>query len=52
MVDNINRLCYTKIEKVKELLEGLVQKGFYGEVYVKFEAGHVVICKKTESIKM
>jgi len=51
-MDNNTKLCYTRIEKVKVLLEELVQRSFYGEVLIKFEAGQITVCRKTESIKM
>lgn len=40
------------IEKLKELLDELSEEGFYGEVSVKFEAGRVVIARKTETMKV
>lgn len=38
-------------QRLIELLKLLIEAGFYGELLIKFESGHIVICKKTESIK-
>lgn len=40
------------IEDLLKLIKDLVKAGFYGELLIKFENGHIVICKKTESIKL
>ena len=42
------------MKELFELIEKLISKGLlpqYGEIVVKFEAGKVVICKETKSIK-
>lgn len=40
-----------QLAKLFELYKRLIDAKFYGEVYVKMEAGKIVIAKKTESIK-
>lgn len=40
------------IDKLIALLKVLVEGRFYGSVEIKFEAGKIVIIKKTESIKL
>lgn len=40
------------LEKLVKLLKDLMDKKFYGSVEIKFEAGNVVIIRKTESIKL
>lgn len=39
------------LESVRRILGGLSEQGFYGSVELRFEAGHVVLLRKTESIK-
>jgi hypothetical protein len=34
-----------------ELIRQLARDGFYGALTVKFEAGHVVVLKKEETLK-
>jgi len=36
---------------VAEILTELERKRFYGTVEIKFEAGHAVLLRKTETIK-
>lgn len=38
--------------KIIELIKDLITRKFYGELVLKFEAGVIVQCKKTESIKL
>ncbi len=38
--------------KIVELIKDLIARKFYGELVLKFEAGAIVQCKKTESIKL
>jgi hypothetical protein len=40
------------MEKLIALIKDLVAHKFYGELVIKFEAGIIVQCKKTESIKI
>jgi hypothetical protein len=40
------------MRKLIELIQRLIDSRFYGELLLKFEAGKVVFCKKTESIKL
>jgi hypothetical protein len=40
------------MEKIIALIKELIVRKFYGELIMKFEAGVIVQCKKTESIKM
>ena len=39
------------MDKVIELLKELEHTKFYGGLEIKFEAGHVVLVRKTETIK-
>ena len=39
------------MNELTELLRQLEAARFYGSVEVKFEAGHITVIKKTESIK-
>lgn len=39
------------MSELTELLRQLEQSRFYGSLEVRFEAGHVTVIKKTESIK-
>ena len=41
-----------KLDEYFKLVSGLVKSGFYGELVTKFEAGNIVIIKRTESIKL
>ncbi len=34
------------------ILQGLIKGKFYGTVEIKFEAGHIVLVRKSESIKL
>ena len=40
------------MERLVELIKDLIARKFYGELVLKFEAGVIVQCKKTESIKL
>ena len=40
------------MERLIELIKDLIARKFYGELVLKFEAGVIVQCKKTESIKL
>ena len=40
------------MNKILELLEEVVKDRAYGELVIKYEAGKIVIIKKTESIKI
>jgi hypothetical protein len=40
------------LEKLFRLIRELIENKFYGELVIKFEAGKITICKKTESIKI
>jgi len=40
------------MKKFFDLIRELTDNKFYGELTVKFEAGKIVVCKKTESIKV
>jgi hypothetical protein len=42
----------TTMGKIVELIKDLIARKFYGELVLKFEAGVIVQCKKTESIKL
>jgi len=39
------------MEKLIAIIKDLINKAFYGELVVKFEAGKVVLVRKTENIK-
>ena len=41
-----------QVEKLVNLLHELTASKFYGELVIKFEAGKITVCKKTESIKI
>lgn len=41
-----------KIEALKKMIDDLAFDCFYGEILIKFEAGNIVIVKRTESIKL
>lgn len=38
--------------KLAHLIAELMQKNYYGSLDVKFEAGKITVCKKTESIRI
>jgi hypothetical protein len=40
------------MEELIALISNLKTSKFYGELLIKFEAGNIVMCKKTESIKL
>ena len=40
------------MEELITLIKDLITRKFYGELVLKFEAGVIVQCKKTESIKL
>ena len=40
------------LEKLFSLIRELINNKFYGELVIKFEAGKITVCKKTESIKI
>jgi hypothetical protein len=42
----------TQLAKLYEMIREILDKGFYGSLEVKFEAGKVTIIRKTESIKL
>jgi hypothetical protein len=42
----------TTIEALLKILRDLTNKKFYGDLQIKFESGHIVYLKKTESIKL
>ena len=41
-----------QIDKLTLLLNEIIKLQFYGELVIKFEAGKITVCKKTESIKL
>lgn len=41
----------TGVEKVIEQLRSLADSGFYGRVEIVYEAGNVVVVRKTETMK-
>lgn len=40
------------MKKLFDLIRELTDNRFYGELVIKFEAGKIIVCKKTESIKV
>ena len=40
------------MHELNEIIDGLSEQGFYGELLIKFEGGRVVLCHKTEKIKV
>jgi hypothetical protein len=38
-------------KNVRDLIRSLVKARFYGELVVKFEDGHALVGKKTETVK-
>jgi len=40
------------MRELNEIIDGLSEQGFYGELLIKFEGGRVVLCHKTEKIKV
>jgi hypothetical protein len=41
-----------EITRLLEILKHISDKKEYGELLIKYECGKVVLCKKTESIKV
>jgi hypothetical protein len=44
--------AWATMEELIALIKDLIGRKFYGELVLKFEAGVIVQCKKTESIKL
>ena len=42
----------TQADALLTLVRAIMDRRFYGEVLVKFEAGRIVIVKQTESVKL
>lgn len=42
----------SQVDKLVALLNEIIRLRFYGELVIKFEAGKITVCKKTESIKL
>ena len=42
----------TKIDNVMVLMKNMMKTKFYGSFEIKFEAGNIVILKKTETLKI
>ncbi len=40
------------VDELMKILKDLVKIKFYGDLAIKFESGHIVYLKKTESIKL
>lgn len=40
------------MDRLKKLIQGLIDDNFFGEVLIKFTDGKVTIIKKTENIKL
>lgn len=40
------------MDRLFSIIRDLVTKKFYGEIVVKFEAGTIVLVRKTENIKV
>jgi len=40
------------MKNLVKLIQDLVEKRFYGQLVIKFEGGKIVLCQKTESIKI
>jgi hypothetical protein len=40
------------IENLIRMIRELMENRFYGELVIKFEAGKITICRKTENIKI
>jgi len=40
------------MKKLFDLIRELKDNRFYGELVIRFEAGKIVVCRKTESIKV
>lgn len=38
------------MKKLLEIIKGLMESKFYGQLILKFEAGKIVFCRKEESI--
>lgn len=39
------------LQSIQRILGGLSEQRFYGTIELRFEAGHVVLLRKTETIK-
>ncbi len=48
--NTINR--FKEMDTLIEMLKELMESKFYGSLELKWEAGNIVIVKKTESIKL
>lgn len=48
---NYNRLR-NSVDDLHEMVLGLEKEKFFGELLIKFESGNIVLCRKTESIKL
>jgi hypothetical protein len=40
------------MEELFTLIKELISKKFYGELLIRFEAGKIMLLRKTESIKL
>lgn len=40
------------MKKLIEIIKELIERKFYGELTIKFEAGRIVLVKKIENIKL
>jgi len=40
------------LHQLMEIIEGFTVNKIYGELVIKFEAGKIVIIRKTESVKV
>ena len=40
------------LESLIRLISDLIETRFYGELVIKFEAGKITICRKTENIRI
>jgi hypothetical protein len=40
------------MKKLIQVIQDLIEKRFYGQLIIKFEAGKIIHCQKTESIKL
>jgi hypothetical protein len=41
-----------KLETLMALISSLMQKKYYGEVVIKFQAGKIVLIEKKETLKL
>lgn len=39
------------IQKIMKIIQDLIISRFYGQLVLKFEAGKIVYCQKTETLK-